>query len=187
MKNTKILSSVIHVKKLLLVGVFFCTCFKIQAQQLQINNKLEFKLFGQDSSITLENLRSYQGAVVIFLDKSCPFSSKYITRLQKIILEHPRSAFVIVGDLMELKSGGNLYHCKKNVLVKTAFKVTKSPEVFLVSTSQLGNVVYHGAIDDNAHFGGDVKNQWLNNAIKAYTTSQPISIEYKRPVGCMIK
>ena len=65
---------------------------------------------------------------------------------------------------------------------------TKSPQVFLLKNDGgKFQVVYKGAIDDNAQVEADVRHAYLKDAIDIMLTNQKIATAEVRPVGCTIK
>lgn len=69
--------------------------------------------------------------------------------------------------------------------VARAFGATRTPEVFLFDHE--GDLVYHGAIDDNAHEPDSVEHHYLRDAMDALLARRPIADAETRFLGCTIK
>jgi peroxiredoxin len=66
-----------------------------------------------------------------------------------------------------------------------AYGATKTPEFFLFDSDL--ELVYHGAIDDNAQKPEQVKKTYLHDALSALVEGQPITIAETKALGCGIK
>ncbi len=69
--------------------------------------------------------------------------------------------------------------------VAAAFGATRTPEVFLFDGEQ--ELVYHGAIDDNAKEPAKVEEDYLVDALEAMLTGKPIPVRQTKAIGCSIK
>ncbi len=69
--------------------------------------------------------------------------------------------------------------------VARAFGATRTPEVFLFDRG--GHLVYHGAIDDDAHQPDQVQHHYLRDALEAVIAGRPIAEGETRFLGCTIK
>ena len=63
------------------------------------------------------------------------------------------------------------YTLDKNAKLAKAFGATKTPHVYLFNS--VGELVYRGAIDDNAKNAKKVKRQYLADAINAVSRGMP--------------
>ena len=59
------------------------------------------------------------------------------------------------------------------------------PEAFLFDAS--GKLVYHGAVDDNAHEPKAVKQTWLRDAVEAVAKGKDVREAETKALGCGIK
>ena len=66
-----------------------------------------------------------------------------------------------------------------------AFGATRTPEAFLFDAS--GKLVYHGAVDDNAHKPAEVSARWLNDALAATVSGKAVATKETKSLGCTIK
>ena len=68
--------------------------------------------------------------------------------------------------------------------VARAFGATRTPEAFLFDGK--GLLVYHGAIDDNAHQPSQVKVHYLEEAVNALLEGKAITLKETKALGCGI-
>ena len=66
-----------------------------------------------------------------------------------------------------------------------AFGATKTPHVYLFNDKD--NLVYRGAIDDNARDGDAVEESFLSNAIDQLLAGRKIKKTTSKAIGCSIK
>ena len=66
-----------------------------------------------------------------------------------------------------------------------AFGATKTPHVYLFNDKD--NLVYRGAIDDNAQDASSVKEPFLSNALDQLLAGRKIKKTTSRAIGCSIK
>ena len=69
--------------------------------------------------------------------------------------------------------------------IARAFGATRTPEAFLFDGR--GRLVYHGAIDDNAHEPNAVQHHYLRDALEAVVAGRAIAEGETRFLGCTIK
>jgi hypothetical protein len=69
--------------------------------------------------------------------------------------------------------------------VADAFGARTTPHVFLFD-KQL-KLAYKGAIDDNVASAGQVKEQWVRNAVSNMANGKPVDPAITRNIGCSIK
>lgn len=69
--------------------------------------------------------------------------------------------------------------------VARAFGATRTPEVFLFDRG--GRLVYHGAVDDNAHEPDAVQQHYLRDALAAVVAGRAPAQPETRSMGCTIK
>ena len=77
------------------------------------------------------------------------------------------------------------YVVDEGSLMARAFGATKTPEFFLFDADL--ELVYHGAIDDNAQKPEQVTKTYLHDALSALVAGQPITISETKALGCGIK
>jgi hypothetical protein len=69
--------------------------------------------------------------------------------------------------------------------VGRAFGATRTPEAFLFDAR--GKLVYHGAVDDNAHEEDAVQHHWLDDAVVAVAGGKAVPVSESKALGCSIK
>ncbi|MDZ7715416.1 MAG: hypothetical protein U5J95_04305 [Balneolaceae bacterium] len=73
----------------------------------------------------------------------------------------------------------------KNSKLAEVFGATRTPHIFLFNSDM--ELVYRGAIDDNARSAEDVENHYLMDAIKALGAGEEIATKTSKSLGCTIK
>jgi hypothetical protein len=153
-------------------------------------------------NISLESFPSCSGIVVIFTSNVCPFDEHYRARINKLskdfsdkvpvllvnaYTEAPESVDAMTKKAKELGLTIPYLADKDQTLMQT-LKATKSPQCFLLKNNGgKFNVVYSGAIDDNAQVEADVRVAYLRDAIDIMLTNQSIRTPEVRTAGCNIK
>jgi hypothetical protein len=69
--------------------------------------------------------------------------------------------------------------------IARAFGATHTPEAFLFDAK--GKLVYHGAVDDNAHDEKAVQQPWLRQAVDAVAAGKTVATAETKALGCGIK
>lgn len=77
------------------------------------------------------------------------------------------------------------YVLDKNSQLADAFGARTTPHVFLFDKDM--KLVYKGAIDDNYEKASEVKEHWLQNAMKNLAAGKAIEPNSTRQLGCSIK
>lgn len=153
--------------------------------------------------LTLNEVAGEKGLLVIFSCNTCPWVERWEdrynphARLAKengigTIALNPNTAYRNRGDGFEdmqeraKEKGYEFYYAlDKNSEMAKAFGATRTPHIFLFNSAM--ELVYRGAIDDNARSAKDVKEPYLKNAIKALGTGNEISVKTSKSLGCTIK
>ena len=156
------------------------------------------------SERTLASLVAEKGIVLIFHDTSCPFASLYEERI-KILRGKFQSqgiAFALVNpqaststeDQGRLRahideSGLNMpYLIDEKQAWTKLLTATKIPEVLvLVPGKEKLEVVYKGAIDNNAQAENAVTEKYLERALTQLLRGEKPSPAQARAVGCNIR
>jgi thioredoxin-related protein len=144
--------------------------------------------------------------VIVFYSNKCAYSEYYIDRIKSLNNEFSNQG---VGFLFVNANNGSLvseenpegmikysvnktlgipYLADKDKQLKNYLKASRTPEVFLLTLEgESLKTVYKGAIDDSPQSIGDVRHQYLRDAIISLlnNTNQPVS--QTRPVGCLIR
>lgn len=153
--------------------------------------------------ITLEEVAGEKGLLVIFSCNTCPWVERWEDRYNPhaklaeengigTIALNPNTAYRDRGDGFEdmkeraKQQGYEFYYAlDKNSEMAKAFGATRTPHIFLFNADM--ELVYRGAIDDNARSAEDVKEPYLKNAIKALGAGEEISVKTSKSLGCTIK
>ena len=145
-----------------------------------------------------------RGLVLVFHDPSCPFASLYENRIKALQtkFEGQGIGFALVNphrsssesDLNELRTyckekGLNLpYLIDDQQLWASYLKANKIPEALLLIPTSVGvEVVYKGAIDNNAQLETAVTARYLEQAILQVLRSEKPAIGQVRAVGCTLR
>ena len=154
-------------------------------------------------NLSLNEVKGDNGLLVIFSCNTCPWVIKWEDRypvVQElatvndigIILLNPNEDYRDKGDGMEdmilhaEKAGYNLpYVLDKNHRVADAFGASRTPHVYLFNAED--QLVYVGAIDDNANSAADVEEFYLEDAIEQLSAGQAITRSSTKAIGCTIK
>ena len=153
---------------------------------------------------TAAALLKEKGLVLVFHDPSCPFASLYENRIKALQskFEGQGIGFALVNphrsssesDLKELRTyctenGLNLpYLVDDQQLWTTYFKASKIPEALLLLPTSGGvEVVYKGAIDNNAQLETAVTARYLEQAILQVLRGENPAVGQVRAVGCTIR
>jgi peroxiredoxin len=153
--------------------------------------------------LTLAGLAGPRGTLVVFTCNHCPWAQAWEARLTALgnayrergvgvvainpndpaqaptddlahMVERHRAAGMRFPYLVDASSG-----------VARAFGATRTPEAFLFDAH--GRLVYHGAIDDNAHEPEAVEHRYLRDALEALIGGGTIGRAETRSIGCTIK
>jgi hypothetical protein len=145
---------------------------------------------------------SCAGLIVIFTTNACPYDEYYRNRITKIAQAYQDKVPVLLvnsnadpadskENMQKKAQQSNFsfpYLADKDQVLMSKLDAKKSPEAFLLKNDGgKFNVVYRGAIDDNAQVEGDVRHSYLRDATDIMLTNQKIETAEVRPVGCNLK
>jgi len=152
---------------------------------------------------TIASERGKKGTLVIFACNHCPYVKAWEERMVALgnqwrskgvgviaINANDPEAFPeddLAGMQARAKQRGMKYAYVMDGTsdVARAFGATRTPEAFLFDAS--GKLVYHGAIDDNAHEPSQVKERYLADALAATASGKPVPVADTKSIGCSIK
>jgi hypothetical protein len=144
-----------------------------------------------------------KGTLVIFSCNHCPFVKAWEQRMTAIgndCLKQGIGAICINAndtaafpddDMSRMKEQARAagyafaYVMDATSEVARAFGATRTPEAFLFDAA--GKLVYHGAIDDNAHQPDKVEKHYLQDAVAALLAGREPPVKETSSVGCSIK
>lgn len=152
--------------------------------------------------VSLEDFKSLDGVVAIFVSNVCPYDSYYRERIKGLINAYQgRIQVLLINSHIEndesedkmksVSAQWNLpapYLADKDQSVMKALGAKKSPEAFLLKTKGgKFTVMYNGAIDDNPQMASAVSQPYLKAAIDQLLAGKATQIPSTRTVGCTIR
>lgn len=156
-----------------------------------------------DRNTSLSDIADNNGLLVIFSCNTCPWVAKWEDRYNELsslaiennigmIALNPNERIRNRGESMDdmrkraQKQEYNfIYGMDEDHIIADAFGATRTPEVFLFD----GNLqlVYHGAIDDNADDRNGTNSRYLEEAISAIARGEKVQTTETELQGCTIK
>ncbi len=153
---------------------------------------------------TLPSLVKEKGIVLIFHDPSCPFAKLYESRIKALLakFEVQGIGFALVNpqaqnNETELnrfrayidESGLNMpYLIDEKQQWTQAFQASKIPEVFVLVPGKTElELVFKGALDNNAQVESVVTEKYLETALTQILRGGKPAISQVRAVGCTIR
>jgi hypothetical protein len=152
---------------------------------------------------TIDGTRGERGTLVIFSCNACPWVKAWEERIAAIgnatmkrdvgvIMINSNDPGRVAEDSYEVmqkrteqRGFGFPYVVDATSDVARAFGATRTPEFFLFDAG--GELVYHGALDDNAQAPEKVEERYLEVAIDAMLSGDEIAVDQTKALGCTIK
>lgn len=202
-----ILFSVVCVVIIIAAGAFISVDKAVLPDELEIGAKAP--LLDQEvtdvtgKTLTMREVAGENGLLVNFSCNTCPWVKRWEDRYNPIaklaeendigvIMLNPNAAIRDRGESMEdMKQRAEAsnyqfyYALDKQAKIAEAFGATHTPHVYLFNSDM--ELVYRGAIDDNAASAEDVEKPYLKNAIKQLASGQEIADKTSKSLGCTIK
>ena len=156
---------------------------------------------GKELSIT--DVRRPKGTLVVFSCNHCPWAKAWESRIVAlgnaslkrgvgviVVNANDPAAYPEDGlDVMKQRAKQRKmqfpYVVDATSDVARAFGATKTPEAYLFDAE--GRLVYHGAIDDNAHEPQRVEKRYLQDAVDAVVAGKSVETGETTALGCSIK
>lgn len=153
--------------------------------------------------MSLKEVAGETGLLVVFSCNTCPWVKRWEDRFNPIanlaeengigvIFPNPNAAARNEGDgyedMVQRAESSNYqfpYVLDENSELARAFGATHTPDVFLFNSDL--ELVYKGAIDDNAASAEEVEEPWLKNAIENLANGREIDPRSTKALGCTIK
>ncbi len=171
---------------------------------MSIPNKLpEFNLIGTDDQMhSSQEHQGKQGHLIFFVCNHCPSVIAYVDRIKKLVQkygsqigifaissndveQYPADSFQNMVPMgKELGLDGKYLFDESQQIAKT-FEAQRTPEAYLYNKE--GQLVYHGAIDDNRDMPSEVSQHYLDDAIGSMLSGDAITTKDTPLVGCTIK
>lgn len=191
----------------LLLVTFTSLAFRFAADPLPIGSSIPgATLKMKDVSgkiITLNDVKTNQGLLVMFSCNTCPYVMKNQSRTKELgdYSKQKNLGFVVLNANEGARAGeesfkamqayasaqqyGWPYAVDSNHELADAFGASRTPEVYLFDGK--GKLVYRGAIDDSPADPAKINRQHLKLAIDEMLAGKPVSVTESRSVGCGIK
>jgi len=168
---------------------------------------IDFRLKNiDDKEVSLADLKSAKGFIVIFTCNHCPYSvayedriialdKKYATLGYPVVAINPNDAVAYPDDSfgnMKVRAKEKNFsfpylHDESQQIAKT-YGATRTPHVFVLKKEGKELVVkYVGAIDDNSQDASAVKEKYAENAVDGLLKGQESTPNFTKAIGCSIK
>lgn len=153
--------------------------------------------------LTLEEVAGANGLLVNFSCNTCPWVAAWEDRYNPIaeLAEENGIGVIALNPNAAIRDGGEsiqdmqerakasdyqfYYALDKNSRLAEAFGATRTPDIFLFNSDM--ELVYTGAIDDNAKSAEGVDETYLEDAIQNMVAGREISPRTTKALGCTIK
>lgn len=153
--------------------------------------------------ITMKEVAGENGLLVNFSCNTCPWVKRWEDRYNPIaelarengigvIALNPNTASRDRGDSFEdmqqraEQSNYSFYYAlDEQSKIAEAFGASRTPHIYLFNSDM--ELVYRGAIDDNARSAAEVEKPYLKNAIKELAAGKEITTKTSKSLGCTIK
>ena len=182
-------------------------CFGIQAKELDLGSLLPLEdvkmmdITGKE--VSLGEAKGENGLLVIFSCNTCPWvikwEDRYVELAKKyqsegvgmIALNSNETTFESSDSMDKMKKHAkennyNFYYARDDgSKLAREFGATRTPHVYLFNAEN--QLVYRGAIDDNAKNQKKVKKPYVADAIDAMLAGSTIKYASTKALGCGIK
>ena len=153
--------------------------------------------------LSIQEVAGKNGMLVIFACNHCPFVKAWEARMTAlgndsvnkgigvVLVNANDAAAYPMDDLAHMKQQAEAagfqfpYVVDETSDVARAFGASRTPEAFLFDAA--GQLVYRGAIDDNAHEPDQVRQRYLQEAVDALLAGKAPPVPETSSVGCGIK
>ena len=167
----------------------------------------DFKLKNIDNAmVSLSDYNNAKGFIVIFTCNTCPYAVSYEDRIIALDKKYASKGYPVIAIMpnnTDIQPKDNREAMKERAKQKgftfpylmdegqkisPQYGATKTPEIYVLQKTSKGNEVkYIGAIDDNYQDADAVKKKYVENAVDALLSGQPIKETQTRAIGCAIK
>ncbi|HTR96457.1 MAG TPA: thioredoxin family protein [Candidatus Acidoferrales bacterium] len=153
--------------------------------------------------VSIASAAGPKGTLVLFICNHCPWVKAWQSRIAELGNAAARQGVGVIainsndpvaypeddydGMVARAKEVGYTFAYVVDATsdVARAFGATHTPEAFLFDAR--GKLVYHGAVDDNAHDASAVHEHWLADAVSAVAAGKPVATAESKAMGCGIR
>lgn len=198
-----------YLKNILLCAAAMIAAASLHAQIAPGEKAADFTL--PDTDGEMRSLSDYEGQWVVleWINHGCPFVVKhYATSNMQKLQESYRDKGVIWLSICSSAPGTQGHMSAEDAAAKTASLKAKptaylldekgeagraygaktTPEMYVINPH--GQVVYHGAIDDNrsaSHDSVATAKNYVSAALDQAMSGEPVATKQTRPYGCSVK
>ncbi len=152
--------------------------------------------------VSIADVAGTKGTLVVFTCNHCPFAKAWQSRIVELGNAYQTKGVGVIAinsndptnyqednfEVMQARAKENGFQFPYVVDgtsdVARAFGASHTPEAFLFDKS--GQLVYHGAIDDDKDIASVTKH-YLHDALDAVVNGTPVPVSETKSVGCGIK
>jgi len=164
----------------------------------------DVKMTGVDGkSFSIMDVKGPKGTLVLFTCNSCPWVKAWESRIAELGNTYAKQGIGVIAinandpkakpedDMPAMQVRAKAlglafpYVMDATSDVARAFGATRTPEAFLFDAG--GKLVYHGAVDDNAHKPAEVSARYLHDALAATASGKAVATKETKSLGCTIK
>jgi len=153
--------------------------------------------------VSIADVSGKKGTLVMFTCNSCPWVKAWEKRMVEIGNAYAKRGIGVIAvnaNDPEAKAEDGYAEMQRRAKQRgmrypyvvdatsdlaRAFGASHTPEAFLFDAK--GNLVYHGAIDDNARKPDRVEQRYLRDALDAVLQSKAVPMAETKSLGCTIK
>jgi peroxiredoxin len=184
------------------------SAFSVFQPGYQVGDKaMDFSLKNVDGKIvSLGSDKTTKGYVLVFTCNTCPVAQAYEQRVIDLNKQYASKGYRVIainandgqlspGDSYEAmkkrstdKKYGFPYLIDETQQVAKTFGATHTPTAFVVQRQGSDFIIkYIGAIDNNAQDGEQASKKYVQDAVDALLTDQPVAVPTAKAIGCGIK
>ena len=164
----------------------------------------DFQLTNVDNrTVNLADYRQQKGLIVVFTSNHCPFAIAYEDRIVALDRKVAPKGFPVLAIMsndpaayeadsfaqMQVRARDKqyafAYALDQTQQVAKNFGVTRTPQTFVLR-NQHGQftVEYIGSIDDSPQEAGNVRRQYVEEAVASLLAGRPVQTPLTKPIGC---
>ncbi len=202
----------------ILVGIAFVIAVSAFALDKVSGNKIvkgygigdvatDFKLKNIDESyVSLSDYKDAKGFIIIFTCNHCPYSVAYEDRIIALNAKFKPMGYPVIAinpnnpksypedsfDNMKIRAKEKgftfPYLLDDGQEIYPQYGATKTPHVYVVEKTDIGNVVrYIGAIDNNYKDANAANQKYVEDAVHALLKGKKVPVQITKAIGCSVK